>query len=84
MLSSLCLLVLTPYMYTTAGTIFAVYEKADGSIGTIEDVMRAGVDIKVGANRSETFFTERSLQNALYRKVPCRTVLLIQCILRST
>jgi fructose-1,6-bisphosphatase len=37
------------YYCTAAGTIFAVYEKADGSIGTIEDVMRAGVDIKVSA-----------------------------------
>jgi hypothetical protein len=57
---------------TTAGTIFAVYEKADGSIGTIEDVMRAGVDIKVRTVLHRTIFVEHSSQNAL-----CRTVLLL-------
>jgi fructose-1,6-bisphosphatase I len=31
----------------STGTIFAVYEKHVGSVGDIDDVMRAGIDIKV-------------------------------------
>jgi len=31
----------------STGTIFAVYEKKEGSVGNIEDVMRAGIDLKV-------------------------------------
>lgn len=36
----------------STGTIFAVYEKNEGSAGSIEDIMRAGIDLKV--NESTT------------------------------
>jgi fructose-1,6-bisphosphatase len=36
----------------STGTIFAVYEKNEGSVGSIDDIMRAGIDLKVRCVKS--------------------------------